>query len=301
MNFRPKIAVIGKSEVAKDICLLLATRDTADLIVIDDDDAAACARAGALAGAAAMIGGARVVQGGSDFGLAAGSQVVVLANGICSSEARNPKDLLKRNSESIVETCRPVMERCPNSVVLVATEPLPEICEVVARTTQFPRPKIIGASGLVEAARIAAALAAHLRVPARQVDVIVVGGREAEAVTLETKITVAGVPAVDLVDRDALDGIVAAAAPGPSPSIGVAAAVARIADAIFRDSGAVLSCHALLAGEYGINGLFMGVPVRVGGLGIQSVVEVELSFAERAAFESAAATTRERLDGLAPL
>ena len=285
--------------------MFIARRDSVGVVLVDAEGDLAEATAADISEAAPLLGFEPDLVGGSDAALTAGSEVVVIAAGLRPGDARNRKDLLKKNSEIVTDICHGVMERSPNACVVVVTEPLEQTCELVARITQFPRARLIGVSGVLDSARWTSLVARELGVSGGDIGALVVGGRGEDIVPLESRLTIAGVAATELIPRDALDRIVAevrarAMADDPrSVRFSAAAAAAEIVDSICFDRGRVLSCHALLLGEYGVDGLFMGVPVRLGIDGIEQILELELSFSERAGFERAAASARRAVDELA--
>jgi malate dehydrogenase len=305
MYTRRKITVVGAGEVGLAAALLIAQDDYASIVLVDVDAERAEAAALDLAEAAPLLGSEPTVTGGGDYGQTSGSDVVVIAVGKRPGEVRSRRDLLKHNRQAVTDVCLEVMERCPEAVVLVVTEPLEQICEVVAQITQFPRARLVGVSGLLDSARLRALVALELGVSARDVDGLVVGGRGELVVPVLATITVAGVPAAGLVNRDRLDAIIhrvrqrATADEPDSVRLTPAAAVSQMVDAICRDRGTVVPAHALLLGEYGVEGLFMCVPVRLGAEGIREILDANLSLVEHADFERAAAAARRSVDELA--
>jgi malate dehydrogenase len=301
---RRKVTVFGAGEVGAAAALLLARRDSLGVVLVDQEGDRAEAVAADISEAAPLVGFQPDVAGGSDPALAAGSEVVVIAAGSRPGDVRGRKELLRKNRGTVESICSEVMERCPDSAVVVLTEPLTEICELVARATQFPRARLIGVSGVIDSARLASRVARELGVAAEDVSSLVIGGRGDEIVPLESRLTVAGVAASELLSRDTLERIVAdvrsraLADDSDSVRFSAAAAAAEIVDSICFDRGRVLACHALLVGEYGFDGIFMGVPVRLGIDGIEEILELELSFSERAGFEAAAGAAKRALDEL---
>jgi malate dehydrogenase len=307
VNSRRKVTIFGAGEVGAAAAMFIARRDSLGVILVDADGALAESAAADIAEAAPLLGYEPDVMGSADPAVAAGSEVVVIAAGNRPGDTRSRKDLLRKNSEIVTEICHGVMERCPNACVVVLTEPLDQTCELVARTTQFPRARLIGVSGVIDSARWSSMVALKLGVSVGDVGALVMGGRGEEIVPLESRLTVSGVAATELIAREVLDQIVAEVRArallddARSVRFSAAAAAAEIVDSICFDRGRVLSCHALLLGEYGVDGLFMGAPVRLGADGIQQILELELSFSERAGFEHAAAAARRSVDELAPL
>lgn len=264
---RGKLTVVGAGEVGATIALLLAQRDYAEVVLLDADGDVARARALDVANAAAAADREPLVTGTADWSEAAGATLVVIAADRVSVEGAT--DDLAR--------C------CPDARVVVAGEPVGELCHLVRDATLFTRQRVIGVSGVVESARLRASVARELGVSAHDVFALVAGGPGEELVPLVSHTSVAGAPITELLDRGRLDAVLHAARSGESGPAAVAAAACAITDAIRLDRLRTLSCAALCQGEYGIDGRFAVVPVRLGRDGIEEVVELAVSDDERAA------------------
>jgi malate dehydrogenase len=265
--------VVGAGEVGVTVALLLAQRDYAEVVLLDADGDVARARALDVAHAATAADHEPLVTGTADWSEAAGAALVVVAA-----------------DRATVEGVTDDLSRCcPDARVVVAGEPVAELCHVVRDATLFTRQRVIGVSGVVEAARLRTAVARELGVSVRDVDALVAGGPGDELVELLSHTSVAGAPITELLDAGRIDAILQVARRGHAGSGAVAAAACAIADAIWLDRRRTLSCAALCQGEYGIDGRFAVVPVRLGSDGIEEIVELELSDGERDALARASA------------
>ena len=299
---RTKITVVGAGNVGRNCAQRLAERDYADVVLVDADGGRAAGAALDIAHAGPLLGYEPRVTGTGGYEQAAGSEVVVIAAGSPGRPAMDGGQLLTDNAPVVREVAGRIAERSPDAVVIVVTDPLEPTCHVVYEATAFPRERVVGMGAVVDSARLRAAIARELRISVRGVEALVLGGRGELMVPLLSSATAAGAPVAQLVDDARLAAIVertraADAELGrlldPVPASAAAAAgVAAMVDAIVLDQRRVLPCAALCRGEYGIDGVFAGVPVRLGGDGIEEIVEVELSDAERKGLHGAAEAVR---------
>jgi malate dehydrogenase len=270
---KSKITVVGAGEPGATATLLLARRDYAELVLLDADGDLARARALDIAHAATAAGHEPLVSGTADWSEAAGASIVVIAADRASVEGVTA-DLAR---------C------CPDAIVMVAGEPVAELCQIVRDATLFTRQRVLGVSGVVEVARLRTAIARELGVSVHDVTALVAGGPGDAAVMLLSHTSVAGTPVVELLDVDRLRAVTETARHAGSGPAAVAAAVCEVTDAIVRDRRRVLPCVALCQGEYGVEGAFTIVPVRLGQDGIEEIVEVSLTESEREALARATA------------
>jgi malate dehydrogenase len=239
------------------------------------------------------------VTGSADWEEAAGSRIVILAGGRAEGRAGRAPDAVERAAAAAAQ----VTVRCPDAVVIVAAEPAAPICRLMLERTYFPRQRVIGLGPVVDSARLCALLASELDVSARDVTAFVLGGPGEAMVPALSVATVAGAPVADRIAPDRLAAIVASleagggGTPGQEDTGGArfapAPAAREIVDAIVLDRKRVLACAAQCHGEYGIDRAVVGVPVRLGAAGIEEILELPLSAAERDALQRAAVTLAE--------
>ncbi len=269
---RRKIVIIGLSTLAVETAERLSPGPVADVVLLDSDEGAAQVAAGDLAAAAAGTGGpaARVRAAGS-WEAAAGADVVVVCDG-------DP-----------VDAARGVAERCPGAVVVVALDPVEEACAAVLAEGRFPRGRVLGVAGSVEALRLRAGVARALDVSVADVDALVLGGRGERAVPVLSALRAGGSAVADKLAAERIARLVAALRTAPPAAVrAVAAATAGIVTAVCRDARALIPAAMLCEGELGISNAVTGVPVVLGASGVEQVLDVVLTGDEREALSAAA-------------
>lgn len=302
-----KIVIAGASYSAAALASRLVEREYAALVIVDDDEALARALALDLAQGAALSGHHTTIDGGG-WEEVAGAGLVVLSGSDTDApgplEHDDPAAGLERRRAALERAARWVADRAPDAIVLVATEAVTVTCHQVAVITGFPRRRVIGVGGALASARLRGLLAAELGVSVGDVVVAVLGSGGATVPVL-TGASVAGIALVDLLGEGRWDALVIQArelerrrgfASGPGAQHhGHAAAVLELIDAIVRDAQSVHCAVALCQDEYGLDGLFEGVPVRLGRAGVEEILEIGLSKAEREALGSSARELRALL------
>jgi malate dehydrogenase len=249
------------------------------------------------------------VIGGNDYEETGGSEVVVITSGLPRKPDMSREDLLQANREIVGGVCRQVAERSPDAVVIVVTNPLDAMCHVALEATGFPRQRVIGMAGILDSARLRAFLARELGVSTDEVTGLVLGGHGDTMVPVLSTAQVGGSPVRKLLAPERLEEIVQRARDGGAEVIELlgsgsafyapAAAVVEMVDAILLDRKRLLPCTALCQGEYGINNLFVGVPVRLGSGGVEAIVEIELEDEESEQLQRSADSVRQTVEALA--
>ena len=234
--------------------------------------------------------------------------IVVITSGFPRQPGMSRDELLAKNKEIVGDVASHVKDRSPDAIVIVVTNPLDAMCHVAFDTTQFPRQRVIGMAGILDSARFRTFLAWELGVSVRDVTGFVLGGHGDTMVPVVSYTNVAGIPVRQRISDDRLEEIVQRTRDGGaevgkllqkgSAFYAPAAAVAEMVDAIVFDQKRVLPCAALCQGEYGIDGLFVGVPVRLGAEGIEEIVEIELDDAERDQLAKSADAVKELVEAL---
>jgi malate dehydrogenase len=216
-------------------------------------------------------------------------------------------DLLWKNEEIVAGVTREVAKRSPNSILVVVSNPLDAMCEVARRVSRFPRERVIGMAGVLDSARMRAFIAMELNVSVENTHAFVLGGHGDTMVPLPRYSTVAGIPITELIAKDRIDAIVDRTRNGGAEIVNLlktsawyapAASTVEMVEAILKDKRKILPCAAFLQGEYGIRGLYVGVPVKLGRNGIQQIVEIKLTSEERAALDKSAGAVKELVDKL---
>jgi malate dehydrogenase len=241
----------------------------------------------------------------------AGSDIVVITSGFPRQPGMSRDDLLAKNKEIVGGVSKEVAERSPDAIVIVVTNPLDAMCHVAFDTTEFPRQRVMGMAGILDSARFRTFLAWELGVSVRDVTGFVLGGHGDTMVPVVSYTNVAGIPVRQKIADDRLEEIVQRTRDGGAEVVKLlqkgsafyapAAAAAEMVDSIVFDQKRVLPCAALCQGEYGIDGLFVGVPVKLGAEGVEEIIEIDLDDAEKQQLDNSAGAVRELVDAMASL
>jgi malate dehydrogenase len=308
---RKKITVVGAGNVGATCAQRLAERDYADVVLVDVVEGLPQGKALDLNQTGPVVGYEPNVLGTNDFGDTAGSDVVVITSGSPRKPGMSRDDLLAVNKSIVAEVSQQVKARSPEAIAIVVTNPLDAMCHVAYDATQFPRERVIGMAGILDSARFRTFLAWELGVSVRDVTGFVLGGHGDTMVPVVSYTSVAGIPVRQKLAAERIEAIVQRTRDGGaevgkllqtgSAYYAPSAAVAEMVDSIVLDQKRVLPCAALCTGEFGIDELFVGVPVKLGKRGIEEIVAVELEEEERAALADSAEAVRSLVDALAAL
>jgi len=243
------------------------------------------------------------VIGANGYDETAGSDIVIITAGIARKPGMSRDDLLNTNAGIVKQVSEQIARTSPNAIIIVVSNPLDVMCYVAKKVTGFPRERVIGMAGVLDTARYRAFLAEALDVSVRDIQAMVLGGHGDTMVPLISYTTVSGIPVTQLLDRKLLDEIVDRTRNGGAEIVkylktgsayyAPSSGAVQMAEAIVFDQKRVLPCAAWLEGEYGMSGLFLGVPCKLGSKGLEKVIEVELTSDERAALEKGAEAVRE--------
>lgn len=308
---RRKITVVGAGNVGATTAQRIAERDYADVVIVDIVEGLPQGKALDLNQSGPVVGYEPNIVGTNTYEETAGSDIVVITSGFPRQPGMSRDDLLQKNKEIVGGVSEQVAKRSPDAIVIVVTNPLDAMCHVASDATGFPRERVIGMAGILDSARFRTFLAWELGVSTRDVTGFVLGGHGDTMVPVVSYTNVAGVPISQLIPDARLQEIVQRTRDGGAEVVKLlqkgsafyapAAAVAEMVDSIVFDQKRVLPCAALCQGEYGLDRLFVGVPVRLGADGIEEILEIELNGEERGQLESSAGSVRELVDALAAL
>src|ERR671931_294243 len=308
---RRKITVVGAGNVGATTAQRLAERDYADIVLVDIVEGMPQGKALDLNQSGPVVGYEPNMVGTNGYEETAGSEIVVITSGFPRQPGMSRDDLLAKNKEIVGGVAEHVKEGSPDAIVIVVTNPLDAMCHVTYDFTQFPRERVMGMAGILDSARFRTFLAWELGVSVRDVTGFVLGGHGDTMVPVTSYTNVAGVPVSQKIDRMRLDEIVQRTRDGGAEVVKLlkagsayyapAAAVAEMIDSILLDQKRVLPCAAYCDGEFGIDGLFVGVPVKLGRGGVEEIIEIELSEAEREDLQQSAGAVRELVDAMASL
>ncbi len=246
------------------------------------------------------------VTGSQGYEPTAGSGLYIVTAGLARKPGMSRDDLVSRNAEIIAGISREIRKHSPEAIVVMVTNPLDAMAYVAKRVTGFPRRRVIGMAGVLDTARFRSFIALELEVSVEDVQALVLGGHGDSMVPLVSTVSVGGIPLTQLLPPDRIEALVERTRKGGGEIVSLlkegsayyapSSAVAQMVESIVRDKKRVLPCAAWLEGEYGLQGLFLGVPCKLGREGLEAVLEVELSEDERAALERSAADVRETME-----
>jgi len=254
-----------------------------------------------ILGTDAHIAGISTAAG--DYSATAASDIVVITAGFPRKPGMSRDDLLKANYDVVKGVVEAVVKLSPEAILIVVTNPLDAMAQAALKISGFPKTRVIGMAGVLDSARMSAFVAAELDVSVENVHSFVLGGHGDDMVPLARYSTVAGIPLPELISKEKLEAIIVRTRKGGAEIVNLlktgsayyapSAAVAEMVEAILKDKKKILPCAAYLEGEYGIRGLFVGVPVKLGARGIEQIIEIKLAPEEKAALDRSAASVRE--------
>src|SRR4051812_42439691 len=302
MSSRPKVTVVGAGATGATCAEVLAQRDYAEIVLTDIKEGLPQGKALDINQMGPILGFEATVTGTNDYADTAGSDVVVITAGLPRQPGMSRDDLVTTNEKIVKSVTEQIVAQSPDAVIVVLSNPLDAMCHVAKAASGFPKERVFGQAGILDTARYRTFIAWETGASVKDVQALVLGGHGDQMVPVISSTTVGGVPLTRLVSQDRIDSMVERTAKGGGEVVQLlgtsawyapGAAVAQMVDAVVLDEHRVLPCTAYLEGEYGIDGLYMGVPVRLGSDGIEEVLELELTDDERRAFEESAAAVRE--------
>jgi len=301
-----KITVVGAGNVGATAAQRLAEKELARTIVLVDVVEGVPQGKGLDQWESAPIEGfdTRVI-GTNDYGAAQGSEVFVVTAGIARKPGMSRDDLVRTNADIVKSVSAEIKKASPQAIVVVVSNPLDVMCWVTKQVTGFPRERVIGMAGVLDTARYRAFLAEALDVSVKDIQAMVLGGHGDTMVPLISCTTVAGIPVTQLLAKDKLDAIVTRTRNGGAEIVqylktgsayyAPSAAAAEMVEAIVKDQKRVLPCSAWLEGEYGLKGMYSGVPCKIGRRGLEQIVSVQLSDSEKADLAKSAQSVLETM------
>ena len=299
---RKKATVIGAGNVGTTAAQEVARRDYADVVLVDIIENLPQGKALDLNEAAPVLGYEPTIVGTNGYEDTAGSDVIVVTSGKPRSPGMSRDDLVTTNENIVGAVTSAAVEQSPDAIVVVVTNPLDAMCHVAQHASGFPKERVFGMAGILDTARFRAFIAWETGASAKDIQAMVLGGHGDQMVPVVSATTVGGVPLSQLVSAERIEAMVERTRKGGGEVVNLlgtsawyapGAAVAQMVDSILLDQKRVLPCTALLDGEYGIAGLYMGVPVKLGAEGVEEIVELELTDDEKQALEASAEAVRE--------
>jgi malate dehydrogenase len=299
---RRKVAVVGAGNVGATCAQVLATRDYADVVLVDIKEGLPQGKALDIAQMGAVLGYEPTVSGSNGYDDTAGSSVVVITAGLPRAPGMSRDDLVTTNEKIVADVTSKVTSASPDAIIVVVSNPLDAMCHVARNVSGWPRERVLGMAGILDTARFSTFVAWETGSSLKDVQTLVLGGHGDQMVPLVSATRVGGVPLRELVADDRIAAMIERTAKGGGEIVNLlgtsawyapGAAAAQVVDAIMLDEKRVLPCAAYLEGEYGIDGLYVGVPVRLGAGGVEAIIELELDASERTALDASAAAVRE--------
>jgi malate dehydrogenase len=299
---RRKVTVVGAGNVGATCAQVLATRDYADLVLVDIKENLPQGKAFDINQMGAVLGYEPRVVGSNGYDETAGSEIVVITAGLPRSPGMSRDDLVTTNEKIVGSVTDEVVAASPDAVLIVVSNPLDAMCHVAKNTSGFPKERVFGMAGILDTARFRTFIAWETRSSVKDVMATVLGGHGDQMVPVVSATAVGGVPLTKLVSQDRIDAMVERTRKGGGEIVNLlgtsawyapGAAAAQMVDAVALDENRVLPCTALLEGEYGIDGLYMGVPAKLGAGGLEEIVELDLNDQEREWLRESADAVRE--------
>ena len=302
MTGRKKVTVVGAGNVGATCALEVARSDYADVVLVDIVPNFAAGKALDMNQMASVTGYEPTVVGTEGYAESKGSDVVVITAGRPRSPGMSRDDLVTTNEAIVASVTKEIAKRSPRSVIVVVSNPLDAMCHVAQAVSGFPKERVLGMAGILDTARFSAFVAWQTGSSVKDVQAMVLGGHGDQMVPVVSATTVGGVPLEQLAPRGRIAKMVERTRKGGGELVSLlgtsawyapGAAAAQMVDAICLDQKRVLPCTVLLEGEYGIDGLYMGVPVRLGAGGVEEIVKLKLSGDEKKMLKASAAAVRE--------
>ena len=294
--------MVGAGAVGATCAQVLATRDYADVVLVDIKEGLPQGKALDINQMGAVLGYEPNVVGSNGYEESAESDVVVITAGVPRTGDMSRDDLVSTNEKIVAQVTEAAVVQSPEAILVVVSNPLDAMCHVAKNVSGWPKERVFGMAGILDTARFSTFIAWETGASVKDVTAMVLGGHGDQMVPVVSATTVGGVPLRKLAGEDAIQAMVERTAKGGGELVKLlgtsawyapGAAAAQIVDAIMLDEKRMLPCTAYLEGEYGIDGLYMGVPVNLGHNGIEAVVELELSGDEQTMLNESADAVRE--------
>jgi malate dehydrogenase len=300
---RAKVTVIGGGFVGSTAAHWIASKEFADVVLIDINGDMAAGKALDLAQSGPVEGFDANIKGGSDYSLSAGSDVVIMTAGLPRKPGMSRDDLLVTNAKIVKECAANAAKHSPHSVLIIVSNPLDAMCHVAMEASGFPKERVIGMAGVLDGARFRTFIAQELNVSVEDVHAFVFGGHGDTMVPMPRYVTVGGVPLPQLLSKEKIDKLVERTAKGGAEIVGLlktgsayyapSSSAVAMAESIIKDKKRVLPCAVYLTGEFGVNNLFVGVLAKLGSKGVEQVMPLELNDQEKELFKKSAAAVQE--------
>ena len=306
-----KVTVIGAGNVGATAAQRLAEKQLCDVVLVDIVEGVPQGKSLDLVEAAAIEKHDSHLIGANDYEDTAGSDIVIITAGIPRKPGMSRDDLISTNAGIVKSVTEEVAARSPESILIVVSNPLDAMCHVAFDACGFPKERVMGMAGVLDSARFRAFISMEMNVSVENTHAFVLGGHGDTMVPLPRYSTVAGIPITELLSEDRIEALVDRTRNGGAEIVGLlktgsayyapASAAVEMAESILKDKKKILPCAAYLQGEYGIQDLFIGVPVKLGAKGVEEIIEITLTDEEKQALQKSAAAVQELKDLLKTL
>ena len=305
---RPKVTVVGAGHVGATTAQRLVEKQLADVVLVDIIEGVPQGKALDLLESGPVEHYDFQLTGSNDYASSQGSSIVVITAGLPRKPGMSRDDLLLKNAGIMKQVVEKVASQSPDAIIIVVSNPLDAMCHVALSTSGFVRERVIGMAGILDSARLRTFIAQELNVSVENTHAFVLGGHGDTMVPLTRYSTVAGIPITELIPEDRLQAIVQRTRDGGAEIVKLlgtgsayyapSAAVAEMVESILRDKKKILPCAVCLKGEYGVNDLYLGVPVKLGATGMEEIIEIQLTSDEKGQLENSAAAVEELVNVL---
>jgi malate dehydrogenase len=303
-----KVTVVGAGNVGATLAQRLADQELADVVLIDIVEGMPQGKGLDIMEAAPVEGSDARVVGTNDYKDTAGSDVVVITAGIARKPGMSRDDLLNTNYKIVKECTEQTLKHSPSTILIVVSNPLDAMCQVAYKVSGLPKHRVFGMAGVLDSARMRTFIAMELGVSVENTHAFVLGGHGDTMVPLPRYSTVSGIPITELMSPERVDAIVKRTASGGAEIVTLlktgsayyapSSSTAEMVDAVLKDKHKILPCCCYLEGEFGIQGLYVGVPAQLGAKGIEKIWDIKLTDSERSALHKSAAAVKELVDVL---
>lgn len=300
---KKKITVVGAGNVGASLAQKLLEKGLGEVVIIDTLAGLAQGKALDLLQSAAIENYPHPICGTTNYEVASASDVVIITAGISRKPGMSRDALLAANERIVADVTKQIATYSPQAIIIVVTNPLDAMCQVALNTSGFPKNRILGMAGLLDTARYRTFLAQAIGVAPIDIQAMVLGGHGDTMVPLLRYTTISGIPIGEFIDAAELEGIITRTRNGGAEIVSLlqtgsafyapAAACAQMTEAIIRNRRMIIPCAAYLEGEYGISGIFMGVPIQLGALGVEKIIELPLDAQEQEMLAASAHAVRE--------
>ncbi|MCH2694637.1 MAG: malate dehydrogenase [Acidobacteriia bacterium] len=301
-----KVTIVGSGNVGATTAHWIVDKELADVVLIDIVDGVPQGKALDLLQSGPIEGFDCGVVGTNKYEDTSDSDIVIITAGLPRKPGMSRDDLLTKNYEIVKSVTEQIVQYSPQSILIIVSNPLDAMVQTAYRISGFPKNRVIGMAGILDSARFRTFISQELDVSVENIHAFVLGGHGDTMVPLPRYSTVSGIPITDLLSSEKIDALVKRTANGGAEIVGLlktgsafyapSAAVTEMVEAIFKDKKKILPCAAFLEGEYGINGLFVGVPVKLGKNGIEEIIQIPLQPDEEKALEKSAAAVKELVE-----